>query len=192
MIFRYRALGIMIRSITALAFGAVMLFSCKTDIKEVNAINTRAGLPEMSGENMELFYSDSARLKYRVTTPLYNKYNEENKKYDEFPKGIHAELYEKDGTMIGSIISKYAKKLEEEMLWELRDDVVVINDKGEKLETELLYWDMKKEIVYSDRYSRLTADENIIEGNNGFKSDQSLRNPVFNKVTGVIVEKQQP
>ena len=78
------------------------------------------------------------------------------------------------------------------MLWELRDDVVVINDKGEKLETELLYWDMKKEIVYSDRYSRLTADENIIEGNNGFKSDQSLRNPVFNKVTGVIVEKQQP
>ncbi len=192
MIFRYRALR-MIRSITVLVFGTVMLFSCKTDIKEVNAIGAaRAGLPDMSGENMELFYSDSARLKYRVTTPLYNKYDEENKKYDEFPKGIHAELYEKDGTMVGAITSKYAKKLEDEMLWELRDEVVVINSEGKKLETELLYWDMKKEIVYSDRYTRLTSEENIIEGNNGFKSDQSLRKPVFNKVTGVIVEKQQP
>ena len=37
MIFRYRALR-MIRSITVLVFGTVMLFSCKTDIKEVNAI----------------------------------------------------------------------------------------------------------------------------------------------------------
>ena len=190
MIFLYRALKI--KSITVLVLGTVMLFSCKTNMKDVDAIGNRNGMPEMSGENMELFYSDFALLKYKVITPLYNKYNQDDKKYDEFPKGIHAELYEKDGSMVGSITSKYAKKLEEEMLWELRDDVVVINDKGEKLETELLYWDMKKEIVYSDRYSRLTADENIIEGNNGFKSDQSLRNPVFNKVTGVIVEKQQP
>lgn len=189
MIFRYRALG-KLQSITVLILGTVMLFSCKTDVKEVNAIEVRVGLPEMSGENMELFYSDSARLKYKVITPLYNKYNEENKKYDEFPKGIHAELYEKDGTMAGAITSKYAKKLEDEMLWELRNEVVVINTKGEKLETELLYWDMQKEIVYSDRYTRLTSGEQIIEGNNGFQSDQSLKKPVFNKVTGVITEKQ--
>ena len=192
MIFRYRALR-MIRSITVLVFGTVMLFSCKTDIKEVNAIEAaRAGLPNMSGENMELFYSDSARLKYRVTTPLYNKYDEENKKYDEFPKGIHAELYEKDGSMVGSITSKYAKKLEEEMLWELRNEVVVINAEGKKLETDLMYWDMKKEIVYSDRYSRLTSGDQIIEGNKGFKSDQSLKNPVFNKITGVVEIENKP
>ena len=36
-------------------------------------------------------------------------------------------MYEKDGSMVGSITSKYAKKLEEEMLWELRNEVVVIN-----------------------------------------------------------------
>lgn len=38
------------------------------------------------GENMELFYSDSALLKYKVITPLYNKYNQDDKKYDEFPE----------------------------------------------------------------------------------------------------------
>lgn len=190
MIFRFRAFGI--QSITVLILGTVMLFSCKTDVKEVNAIASREGMPQMFGENMELFYSDSARLKYRVTTPLYEKFDQDTKKYDEFPKGIHAELYEVDGTMAGSITSKYAKKLEDEELWELRNEVVVINSEGKKLETDLLYWDMKKEIVYSDRYSRLTAGEQIIEGNNGFESDQSLRHPVFNKVTGVVEIENKP
>ena len=119
MTFLYRALKI--KSITVLALGTVMLFSCKTNMKDVDAIGNRNGMPEMSGENVELFYSDSALLKYKVITPLYNKYNQDDKKYDEFPKGIHAELYEKDGSMVGSITSKYAKKLEDEMLWELRD-----------------------------------------------------------------------
>ena len=81
--------------------------------------------------------------------PLYNKYNQDDKKYDEFPKGIHAELYEKDGSMVGSITSKYAKKLEEEMLWELRNEVVVINAEGKKFRNKSMYQDIKK-IVYSD------------------------------------------
>ena len=99
---------------------------------------------------------------------------------------------DKDGSMVGSITSKYAKKLEEEMLWELRNEVVVINAEGKKLETDLMYWDMKKEIVYSDRYSRLSSGDQIIEGNKGFKSDQSLKNPVFNKITGVVEIENRP
>ena len=63
---------------------------------------------------------------------------------------------------------------------------------GKKLETELLYWDMKKELIYSDRYVKLSADGQIIEGNNGFHSDQNLNHPVFENISGSIeVEKQQ-
>ena len=58
MTFLYRALKI--KSITVLALGTVMLFSCKTNMKDVDAIGNRNNMPEMSGENMELFYSDSA------------------------------------------------------------------------------------------------------------------------------------
>lgn len=183
---------IFIKGITILVLGVVMLLSCKTDIKEVNALITREGLPEMSGEQMELWYSDSARLKYRVTAPVYEKYNLEKEKYDEFPKGLKARLYDKEGNEVGSIVSRYAKKLEEEMLWELRDEVVVVNSEGKKLETDLLYWDMKKEIVYSNRYTRLTSGEQIIEGNGGFESDQQLNNPVFKDVTGQVEIQNEP
>ena len=172
--------------------GATMLLACKNDIKEVNALAEREKRPDMTGENLELVYSDSARIKYRVLAPEYIKVNREKEKYEEFPKGIHVLSYDPAGKMIGSIKAKYAKKLEDEMLWEARNEVVIINAEGKKLETELLYWDMKKELIYSDRYVKLSADGQIIEGNNGFHSDQNLNHPVFENISGSIeVEKQQ-
>ena len=172
--------------------GAIMLLACKNDIIEVNALAEREKRPDMTGENLELVYSDSARIKYRVLAPEYIKVNREKEKYEEFPKGIHVLSYDPAGKMIGSIKAKYAKKLEDEMLWEARNEVVIINAEGKKLETELLYWDMKKELIYSDRYVKLSADGQIIEGNNGFHSDQNLNHPVFENISGSIeVEKQQ-
>ena len=172
--------------------GAIMLLACKNDIKEVNALAEREKRPDMTGENLELVYSDSARIKYRVLAPEYIKVNREKEKYEEFPKGIHVLSYDPAGKMIGSSKAKYAKKLEDEMLWEARNEVVIINAEGKKLETELLYWDMKKELIYSDRYVKLSADGQIIEGNNGFHSDQNLNHPVFENISGSIeVEKQQ-
>ena len=172
--------------------GAIMLLACKNDIKEVNALAEREKRPDMTGENLELVYSDSARIKYRVLAPEYIKVNREKEKYEEFPKGIHVLSYDPAGKMIGSIKAKYAKKLEDVMLWEARNEVVIINAEGKKLETELLYWDMKKELIYSDRYVKLSADGQIIEGNNGFHSDQNLNHPVFENISGSIeVEKQQ-
>ena len=172
--------------------GAIMLLACKNDIKEVNALAEREKRPDMTGENLELVYSDSARIKYRVLAPEYIKVHREKEKYEEFPKGIHVLSYDPAGKMIGSIKAKYAKKLEDEMLWEARNEVVIINAEGKKLETELLYWDMKKELIYSDRYVKLSADGQIIEGNNGFHSDQNLNHPVFENISGSIeVEKQQ-
>lgn len=181
-----------LKSITIL-WGIVMLFSCKNDIREVHKVADDENRPEMTGENLVMIYSDSARIKYKVITPEYLKMTKGKVKYEEFPQGIHAISYDMNGQLVGSIKSKYAKKLEEDMLWEARNEVVIVNAEGKKLETELLYWDMKNERIYSDRYVRLTSEGQIIEGNNGFESDQNLDHPIFYGITGQVeVEKQEP
>lgn len=180
------------RSITVL-LGTVVLLSCKNDIQDVNRVAADDVRPEMTGEELVMIYSDSARIKYKVITPEYKKVTQGKEKYEEFPQGIYVISYDDAGQESGSIKSKYAKKLEDEMLWEARNEVVIINADGKKLETELLYWDMNKKLIYSDRYVKLTADGQIIEGNNGFKSDQDLNNPVFYGITGQVeVEKKTP
>lgn len=181
-----------IQSIIVL-LGTIMLLSCKNDVREVRELVANEEKPEMKGYNLVMIYSDSAKIKYKVITPEYLKMNQESEKYEEFPKGIYVISYDNNGGMMGSIKSKYAKKLEDEMLWEARNEVVIVNAEGKKLETELLFWDMKKEIIYSDRYVKLTSDGQIIEGNDGFKSDQNLNNPEFYGITGkVAVEKKEP
>lgn len=170
--------------------GMIMLLSCKNDLNQVGLLTDKKDLPEMSGEKLVMIYSDSARIKYKVITPLYYKINKGEEQYDEFPEGIHVISYDETGKVIGEIMAKYAKKLEKEMLWEARHEVVVINEEGAKLETDLLFWDTKNEWIYSDRYSRLTANGQIIEGNNGFESDQSLKNPVFKNITGQVEVQQ--
>lgn len=179
--------NIYFKSIIVLSW-AIMLFSCKNDIKEVNKLGDSGQKPEMTGENLEMVYSDSARVKYRVLTPLYYKINREEEQYDEFPEGIHVISYDGDGKIIGEIRAKYAKKLEKENLWEARNEVVVVNADGAKLETDLLFWDMEKRRIYSDRYSKLTANGDIIESSEGFESDQDLKNPVFKNITDGKVE----
>lgn len=176
---------IAIKSIIVLT-GAIMLLSCKNDLDQVKNLVKEEDRPEMTGIDLVMIYSDSARIKYKVLTPEYLKMSKEDKKFEEFPKGIHVISYDNAGKEMGSVRSKYAKKLEEEMLWEVRDEVVVINNEGTKLETELLYWDMKNEKIYTDRYVRLTNKENVIEGNNGLESDQNLHAPVLKNNTGEI------
>lgn len=157
-------------------------------MKEVAAIAAAENiLPVMSGENIILTYSDSARIKYKVITPEVLKFDKEKESHQEFPKGIYVISYEVDGKEMGTVESKYAKNLEEEMLWELRDQVVVISGE-KKLETELLFWDTKKGIIYTDRYVRLTdrGRGNVIEGNNGLVSDQELNNPVIKNTSGEV------
>ena len=120
---------IRLKSITAL-MGAVMLFSCKNDMEEINRVAGDEILPEMTGTNLEMIYTDSARIKYKVITPEYLKMSEGEEKYEEFPQGLHAISYDTDGKEIGSITCKYAKKLEDEQLWEARNEVVVVNADG--------------------------------------------------------------
>lgn len=181
----------MIKSITIL-LGIVMLLSCKNDLKEVNELARQTERPEMAGENLEMIYSDSAKIQYKLITPLYIKVNRMNEKYDEFPKGMQVITYDKEEKQNGYISSKYAKQLTDQELWEARNEVVVVNE-GKKLETDLLFWDVAKGIIYSDRYVRLTTEDGqIIEGHDGFESDQNLEHPIVKNATGVVnVELEQ-
>lgn len=181
-----------LKSITVLLW-TVMLLSCKNDIREIQQVVEEVVKPEMTGKNLVMIYSDSARIQYKAIAPEFLKINKGSEKYEEYPKGIQVISYDKEGNEQGSITAKYAKKLEDEMLWEARDEVVIINAEGKKLETEQLFWDMKKEMIYSDRYCRLSDKGQILEGNGGFVSDQNLEHPVFKRTTGQVeVEKQQP
>ena len=62
---------------------------------------------------------------------------------------------------------------------------MVINEKYEKLETELLFWNQEKDHIYTDRFVKITNEDEVIQGI-GFESDSHLLSRKILKVTAEI------
>ena len=76
----------------------------------------------------------------------------------------------------------YYNKLE---LWKLNDNVKAINLSGEQFLTNELFWDQKKEKVYSDSAIKIIQSDKIIEGF-GFESNQTFTKYIIRHPKGVI------
>lgn len=149
--------------------GTAVLSSCEKKVEVIN-LPVVENRPTLTAENFETVYTDSGKVKLILKAPLLERYDDEESPRSEFPKGIKVLIYEGKSVPKANIASKTAKYTEKEKLWELRDSVVVIDDKGSVLQTELLYWNENKDIVYSDRHVKITDKDQISMGT-GYEYD---------------------
>jgi LPS export ABC transporter protein LptC len=147
-------------------------------------------LPSLSVKDVKTVYTDSGRLKLVLSAPLIEEYNNIKSPYDEFRTGIKVIFYDGRKDPVGSVTAKYAKYTKSNNLWELRDSVVVINEGNDKLETEVLYWDEIKNLIYSDRFVKITNEDQIVMGT-GFESDPGLNKRKIKKVSATIYLKEE-
>ncbi len=169
---------------------SAIFVSCKNDIDRVNFLTTRSNLPTFSVSGFESVYSDSGRVMIILKAKDLARYEEKKLKYDEYKYGLFVEFYE-GGSISATLKCSYARFLIDKELWEIKSDVEVDNiSRGEKINTELLYWDMNKELVYSDKFVKITTEEEILMGD-GFESNQDFSEWKILKPTGVISIKDE-
>jgi len=153
---------------------AFMFSSCSRKIDIIKNSDIES-LPTLTVKKFETVYTDSAKLQLVMSSPLMERYASHKSPYSEFRLGIKVFFHDGHKDPIATITAKYAKLNEDKRLWELKDSVVAINEKNEILETELLYWDQGKELVYTDRFVKITSEDQIVMGT-GLES-----NPRFTK-----------
>ena len=64
-------------------------------------------------------------------------------------------------------------------------NVHIQNLKGEKFDTDLLYWDQNKHTIYSDRFIRIEQPDRIITGR-GFDSNEQMTVYTIRKPEGIF------
>ena len=69
-------------------------------------------------------------------------------------------------------------------------NVRVSNTRGEKFNTEELYWDMRKHTVYSDSFIHIERNRDILEGF-GFNSNESFTEYEIRQTTGIFEMRQK-
>lgn len=93
--------------------------------------------------------------------------------YWYFPKKIYVEKFDTLFNTEASIEADTAYYYSKKSLWKLVGNVHVENLQGEKFETSLLYWDQKKELIYSDQFIRIEQEGQVVLGV-GFESNQDM------------------
>lgn len=177
------------RSIT-IVFAAMVMFllfsSCSGRKKELGAaITERDSLPVLDTRGVTTLVSDSGITRYRVNTAEWLIFDRKTPSYWAFEKGIYLEKFDSVFHVEASIKADTAYHYDKEKLWKLMGNVHIQNLKGEKFDTELLYWDQNKQRVYSDRRVRIEQPDQIIYAI-GFESNEQLTKYRFFKTEGIF------
>jgi LPS export ABC transporter protein LptC len=150
-------------------------WSCQNDIETINALTNEVKLPDQTGLDIEVAYTDSGVLQGKIFAPEVNVYTTVEEPYSEFPKGIKVLFYDEAGTAYAYVQANYAIYYEKKDLWEARSQVVAENTlEGKKLETEQMFWNQKEEIIYSEKFSKITNPDGVFMGENGFEAKQDI------------------
>ena len=139
---------------------SVVLISCSGDNLEKQ--NTDYEGPILEQNDIETLYSDSSVVRLKLMAPIQLMFLNKDR---EFPEGLYLEFYDPDGSKSSTLESNYCYYYSVEDRWRVLGNVVVKSlQNDEQLNTEELYWDPKKEIVYTDKFVRVETESRILMG----------------------------
>lgn len=161
-----------------------ILYSCENDIKTINTIGSKDYLPVEVAKDVETIYSDSGQVVVKVEAPQLDRYEGE-KPYVEMTKGVSVFFYDSAMNVKSKLTAKYAISYEKEKIMEAKNDVVVINEKQEQLNTEHLVWDQTKATIYSDKFVKINTGKEILWGD-GLDADERFDKWKIKKPKGSI------
>lgn len=160
--------------------------SCENDLKEIQAFEDTQNLPVQTAGKIEIIYSDSAKVKLKMFADKMERFvNLETGNYILFDEGIQVLFYNHEKEVETDLRANKAKHLESVDIWEVSDNVVVVNKKGEIINSELLIWNRKAGKIHSDKYVKITTKDEIIMGD-GFESDEQFMNYTIFNSHGII------
>ena len=163
------------RKIFFLPFAFCFLFfvSCENDIRTIQLLMPIKNLPAETMKDAEIMYSDSGKVKMKLTGAQLDHFTGEDKDYIEFPKGVNVLFYDDSMHVNSKLKADYGIRYEKDGKMEAKRNVEVVNVKEEKLNTEYLIWDEKKDSIYTKAPVTITSKDYVMWGD-GLKSNRDF------------------
>ena len=152
--------------------------------EDIKALTSREELPVLSFVEFEGIATDSGILKYRlIAQEIFQFDDTEGGTFIDFPKGLHYFVYNKDEEIETQIKCNYAIYYQTIELWELKNDVEIINAEGSVVNSEHIFWDTREKRIYSDEFVKITTKDDIITGY-GFETDEDIKTYTIRRASG--------
>lgn len=169
-----------------LVIACLLFICCETNRNEVMAIGKKTIMPSTTGTDIIVLYSDSAKLKIKLLAPQMQIYEKEVKeKLTIMPKGVFVVFFDNNERQTTTLKADYGVRYENSQRMEAKYNVEVVNQQGEKLNTERLVWDEQKKKITSDAFVKITTAKQIILGK-GMEANQDFTQYEIKEITGTI------
>jgi LPS export ABC transporter protein LptC len=182
-------------SLPAICVCMLLFSACENSLNDIQKIASKEeDKPMSTSTGVDVIYSDSAKVKAHLTTPLMIEYDDEKKPYREMPKGVKIVFYEDDLTVKGTVTSEYAIEREKQNIIEFHKNVVVTNAQGQTFKSEELIYDEGNKKFYTDLPVEINLGNGSVMRGVGANSNASLYPWHIEKSTGIfpVDEKQDP
>jgi LPS export ABC transporter protein LptC len=153
----------------------ILCLSCSNEKQEIKRVLPKKNLKVEIAEDVVILYSDSARVKVRITSPLLKRYELRGEKYDEFPEGLQVEFLNKRKNTVSWLEADYAVRKELDNKVYVERNVKLYNKKNDQLLTDELVWDEENEALYTIKPVKI-AQPSIGDTSFGFgfRADQEF------------------
>ena len=156
---------------------AACFVSCKNKDKGIDPIDFNSA-PRQVIKDMKAVQSRNGDVVMQVVADVMESYSNDTSSFELFPNGYNVYGYTKEGdleTKIRSDRAKHTKQGYEEQ-WEATGNVIIYNYiKGERMETDTLYWDQKEHTIYAHSFVKMFSPQGYLQGF-GMKSDEMAKN----------------
>lgn len=163
-----------------------ILWGCREETKVNVASKINASkMPTMTTRNISTLISDSGVTQYRIVAPLWEVFDNIDHPYWRFPEGLYLRKFDRKLNVIATIAADSAIFFKDKNLWRLDGRVEVMKMPDELFQSNQVFWDQNKGIVYSDSFIHIENSTHMMEGY-GFTAKQDFSGYRISKPLGIF------
>jgi LPS export ABC transporter protein LptC len=163
--------------------GSPALISCE-DKKAVKEFIAYKG-PILTVDNLAINFSDSGRVKVKMSTAKQLKYVNQDEVY---PKAVFVNFLDKNGVEYSSLRGDSGRYSKENNLYVLKGNVFFNNRLlQQSLSTNELYWNPVTKKIYSDKLVSIKTPRETISASGGMEATEDFSKYSLKKPKGVFM-----
>lgn len=164
-----------------------ILTSCEEDLTK-NKGNQSTDFPSQIINNAVIIQRDSGFITLKATAPIIEKYELIDSPYTVAKKGMVIEFFDKKKPKQPGVISaKFAKIYDYKNFYEAKGDVKIRTSDGQRFATQSVYWDQKKNRIYTkDTVYATMPDGSTLVHANGMTAKDDFSEYTFFKNSGDV------
>ncbi|MBP7477044.1 MAG: LPS export ABC transporter periplasmic protein LptC [Chitinophagales bacterium] len=172
----------------SLILSYLLIFACANDLEEVKKVAQLADVNVELGTEVVIDYTEYGKLRAKLYTPILKRYVAIDQR-SEFPNGMHLVIYGENGSIENTLDAKFGTIDDVQHIMTARNNVVVVNIKGDTLSTEELIWSQNEKKIYSNSFVKIRTAKEIILGDT-LVADEKFTNYTIKKVRGTVQVKK--